>query len=127
MFNHICISTQYHLNPAIKPPPKMNPSGLGSSGKVPQNSHTGAKATGGKVGSVTTGATAGLGEDKPKVFDSEGAIGKQFTEDGVIGSIGQNIGGPLHSEGMIGKQFTDKGAIGGTVQDVLGGTKKRSN
>ncbi|KAK4194613.1 hypothetical protein QBC40DRAFT_30175 [Triangularia verruculosa] len=105
----------------------MNPSGMGSSGKVPQNSHTGAKATGGKVGSVTTPATAGLGEDKPKLLDSEGAIGKQFTEDGVIGSIGQNIGGPLHSEGMIGKEFTPKGAIGGRVQDIFGGIEKRSN
>ncbi|KAK0744947.1 hypothetical protein B0T21DRAFT_390132 [Apiosordaria backusii] len=105
----------------------MNPSGMGSSGKAPQNSHAGAKSTGGKVGAVPTGANAGLGVEKPKAFDSEGAIGKQFTEEGAIGSIGQSVGGPLSSEGVIGKQFTDKGAIGGTVQDVLGGTKKSSS
>lgn len=28
---------------------------------------------------TTTPATAGIGEDKPKAFDAQGAIGSQFT------------------------------------------------
>lgn len=91
-----------------------------------QNSHVGPKATGGKAGAVPTPANAHLGAtgEKPKAFDSDGAIGKQFTETGAIGQIGEAVGGPLSSEGMIGKQFTDKGAIGGAIQDTLGGTKQ---
>lgn len=34
---------------------------------------------GGMASATKTPATAGLGEDKPKVFDAQGAIGKQFT------------------------------------------------
>ncbi|KAK4221569.1 hypothetical protein QBC38DRAFT_122003 [Podospora fimiseda] len=94
------------------------------SGRSPQDSHTGAKSTGGKVGPTSTPATTGLGIDKPKMFDSQGAIGKQFTEHGAIGSVGEAVGGPLSSEGMIGKQFTKEGTIGGTIQDTLGGTKR---
>ncbi|KAK3339160.1 hypothetical protein B0H65DRAFT_475562 [Neurospora tetraspora] len=47
------------------------------------NSHVGPKTTGGKAGAVPTPANAHIGTDKletkPKAFDSEGAIGKQFT------------------------------------------------
>ncbi|KAL7897413.1 hypothetical protein HDV63DRAFT_414968 [Trichoderma sp. SZMC 28014] len=67
--------------------------------------------------------TAGAGDTKPKIFDKEGAVGKQFTEQGAIGSMGQSIGGPLDKEGMIGKQFTTEGAIGGTAQSMMGGKK----
>lgn len=34
---------------------------------------------GGMASSIKTPATAGIGEDKPKAFDAQGAIGKQFT------------------------------------------------
>jgi len=44
-----------------------------------QRSHVGPKETGGMAGAVRTPANANLGIDKPKVFDHEGAIGKQFT------------------------------------------------
>ncbi|KAK4161020.1 hypothetical protein QBC43DRAFT_269284 [Cladorrhinum sp. PSN259] len=97
---------------------------LNPSGRSAQDNHTGAKSTGGKVGATPTGANAGLGVDKPKVFDASGAIGKQFTENGAIGSVGEAVGGPLSSEGMIGKQFTAEGSVGGTIQNVLGGTKR---
>ncbi|KAK3987184.1 hypothetical protein QBC44DRAFT_246428 [Cladorrhinum sp. PSN332] len=97
-----------------------------ASGRSPQDGHIGARSTGGKVGATTTPATAGLGVDKPKVFDSEGAIGKQFTEHGAIGSMGEAVGGPLSSEGMIGKQFTTEGSIGGTIQNTMGGSKRTS-
>ncbi|KAK2604124.1 hypothetical protein N8I77_007079 [Diaporthe amygdali] len=83
--------------------------------------------SGGMSGSVQTPANAHLGQDKPKVFDADGAVGKQFTEDGAIGGTAQKIGGPLDKEGAIGKQFTTEGSIGGTVQDKLGGTASRSN
>lgn len=43
------------------------------------SSATGAKTTGGMASSTTTPANAHLGVDKPKAFDAEGAIGKQFT------------------------------------------------
>lgn len=33
----------------------------------------------GMASDTKTGATAGLGETKPKMFDEQGAIGKQFT------------------------------------------------
>ncbi|KAK4188723.1 hypothetical protein QBC35DRAFT_184653 [Podospora australis] len=103
-----------------------NDSGRGSSGPTPQDSHVGPKSTGGKVGPTTTPATAGVGltGTKPKAFDADGAIGKQFTEHGAIGSVGEAVGGPLSSDGMIGKQFTAEGSIGGTIQETLGGTKK---
>lgn len=35
--------------------------------------------SGGMSGSVQTPANAHLGQDKPKVFDADGAVGKQFT------------------------------------------------
>ena len=53
------------------------------SSQNPSNSHVGPKTTGGKAGEVPTPANAHLGteklETKPKAFDSDGAIGKQFT------------------------------------------------
>ncbi|KAM0519392.1 hypothetical protein ACHAPE_003564 [Trichoderma viride] len=66
--------------------------------------------------------TAGVGDIKP-IFDKEGAVGKQFTEQGAVGSMGQAVGGPLDKEGMVGKQFTAEGAIGGTAQSMMGGKK----
>lgn len=97
----------------------MNP----SSKTEPQRSHVGPKETGGMTSSVKTPATSGLGVEKPKVFDAQGAIGKQFTEDGAIGGTAQKVGGPLAKDGMIGKQFTEDGSIGGTVQNAMGGSK----
>ncbi|KAJ1334081.1 hypothetical protein MN608_04084 [Microdochium nivale] len=92
------------------------------------SSATGAKAGSGGMSSATsTPANAHLGGDKPKVFDEQGAIGKQFTEQGALGGTAQAIGGPFDKQGAIGKQFTTDGAIGGTVQDAVGGTKGRSN
>lgn len=76
---------------------------------------------------VKTPATAGIGEDKPKVFDAQGSIGKQFTEEGAIGGTAQKVGGPLDKEGMIGKQFTTEGSVGGSVQSALGGKSSKSN
>ncbi|KAI1302203.1 hypothetical protein F5Y03DRAFT_212178 [Xylaria venustula] len=91
------------------------------------SSNTGAKTQTGMASQVKTPATAGLGEDRPKVFDAEGTIGKQFTEQGALGGAAQTIGGPLAKDGMIGKQFTTEGSIGGSVQNTMGGTKGRSN
>ncbi|KAK7943584.1 uncharacterized protein PG986_012697 [Apiospora aurea] len=104
---------------------------------------------GGMAGAAKTPATAGIGEDKPKAFDAQGAIGKQFTgmfaqplliprafhearililpllheDKGAIGGTAAAIGGPLAKDGMIGKQFTTEGGIGGNVQNAMGGTK----
>ncbi|KAK8098137.1 uncharacterized protein PG998_013623 [Apiospora kogelbergensis] len=78
---------------------------------------------GGMASSIKTPATAGIGEDKPKTFDAQGAIGKQFTETGAVGGTAAAIGGPLAKDGMIGKQFTTEGSIGGNVQNAMGGTK----
>ncbi|KAI0484850.1 hypothetical protein GGR56DRAFT_669362 [Xylariaceae sp. FL0804] len=91
------------------------------------SSNTGAKGSTGMTGSVPTPANAHLGGDKPKAFDAQGAIGKQFTEEGALGGAAQSIGGPLAKDGAIGKQFTAEGSIGGSVQNALGGEKKRSN
>ncbi|KAI1389381.1 uncharacterized protein F4822DRAFT_198756 [Hypoxylon trugodes] len=57
-------------------------------------------------------------------FDSSGAIGKQFTTEGVVGGTAQKVGGPLSKDGVVGKQFTDTGSIGGTIQNKLGDEKK---
>ncbi|KAK5661199.1 hypothetical protein OQA88_11090 [Cercophora sp. LCS_1] len=97
----------------------MNP----SSKTNPERSHVGPKETGGLASAVNTPATSGLGVDKPKAFDAAGKIGKQFTEEGKIGRVGEKIGGPMSSEGMIGKQFTEQGSIGGTVEKMMGGNK----
>ena len=92
----------------------------------------------------TTPANAGVGEDKAKAFDAQGAIGKQFTgesttavvvlnavdnfiDQGAIGGTAHKVGGPLDKEGAIGKQFTEQGSIGGIVQNALGGSKGASN
>ncbi|KAI5925293.1 hypothetical protein F4810DRAFT_708680 [Camillea tinctor] len=91
------------------------------------SSNTGSKRSTGMASDATTPANAHLGEDKPKMFDNEGVIGKQFTEHGAIGGTAQTIGGPLDKEGAIGKQFTTEGSIGGSVQSALGGQSKRSN
>ncbi|KAI0506245.1 hypothetical protein F5B22DRAFT_473634 [Xylaria bambusicola] len=91
------------------------------------SSNTGAKTQTGMASATTTPANAGLGGDKPKAFDAEGTIGKQFTEQGALGGAAQKVGGPLDKEGMIGKQFTPEGSIGGSVQSAMGGTKGRSN
>ncbi|KAK7991248.1 hypothetical protein PG988_000042 [Apiospora saccharicola] len=72
-------------------------------------------------------ANAGIGEDKPKAFDAQGAIGKQFTDKGAIGGTAAAIGGPLAKDGMVGKQFTTAGGIGGSVQNAMGGTKGPGN
>ncbi|KAI0433460.1 hypothetical protein F5Y09DRAFT_338678 [Xylaria sp. FL1042] len=91
------------------------------------SSNTGSKTSTGMASAAKTPATAGLGEDKPKAFDAQGTIGKQFTEQGALGGAAQKIGGPLDKEGMIGKQFTTEGSIGGSVQSTMGGTKGKSN
>ncbi|KAF2968570.1 hypothetical protein GQX73_g4966 [Xylaria multiplex] len=91
------------------------------------SSNTGSKTSTGTASAIKTPANAGIGEDKPRVFDSHGYIGKQFTEQGALGGAAQKIGGPLDKEGMIGKQFTTEGSIGGSMQSSMGGTKGRSN
>ncbi|KAI1460462.1 hypothetical protein F4805DRAFT_478881 [Annulohypoxylon moriforme] len=91
------------------------------------SSNTGSKSSTGMSSQVKTPANAGIGEDKPKMFDSQGSVGKQFTEGGALGGTAQKIGGPLDKEGMVGKQFTSEGSIGGSVQSALGGTKGKSN
>ncbi|KAF2758388.1 hypothetical protein EJ05DRAFT_350045 [Pseudovirgaria hyperparasitica] len=58
-------------------------------------------------------------QGKP-LFNAGGAIGKQFEADGVVGQLGEGIGGPLSSKGAIGKNFTKEGAIGGNVNKTLG-------
>ncbi|KAK4458088.1 hypothetical protein QBC42DRAFT_234810 [Cladorrhinum samala] len=115
-----------HQSHTREPAATQASSTLNPSGKAPQDSHTGGKSTGGKVGTVPTAANTGLGIEKPKAFDAQGAIGKQFTEQGAIGSVGEAVGGPLSSDGMIGKQFTTEGTIGGAIQNAMGGTKKTS-
>ncbi|OTA82735.1 hypothetical protein M434DRAFT_37013 [Hypoxylon sp. CO27-5] len=91
------------------------------------SSNTGSKTATGMSSQVKTPATAGIGEDKPKAFDAQGSIGKQFTEEGAIGGAAQKVGGPLDKEGTIGKQFTTEGSIGGSVQSALGGKSGKSN
>ncbi|KAI1342487.1 hypothetical protein F5Y15DRAFT_372958 [Xylariaceae sp. FL0016] len=91
------------------------------------SSNTGSKTSTGMASSTTTPANAGIGEDKPKAFDAQGAIGKQFTEQGALGGAAQKVGGPLDKDGMIGKQFTTEGSVGGSVQSALGGKTSRSN
>lgn len=120
-----------------------------SSRTTPQDSHVGPRSTGGKAGAVQTPANSHLGQDKPGIFDERGAVGKQFTRklpqtpmslvvseelttdgyaaEGTLGGAAQKVGGPLDKEGMIGKQFTTEGSIGGTVQNMMGGTSKKSN
>jgi len=83
--------------------------------------------TSGMAGDTTTPANANVGLDKQKAFDAQGAIGKQFTEDGALGGMAQKVGGPFDKNSAIGKQFTEDGSIGGTVQNMMGGTKGRSN
>ncbi|KAK3352688.1 hypothetical protein B0T25DRAFT_567956 [Lasiosphaeria hispida] len=101
---------------------------LNSSTKTkPERSHAGPEETGGTAGLTKTPANSSLGVDKPKMFDAQGAIGKQFTEDGALGRQAQSIGGPLDKGGMVGSQFTEHGSIGGTVQNMMGGTKKTAN
>ncbi|KAI4870388.1 hypothetical protein F4820DRAFT_254571 [Hypoxylon rubiginosum] len=91
------------------------------------SSSTGSKTSTGMASQVKTPANAGIGEDKPKMFDAQGSIGKQFTEGGAIGGAAQKVGGPLDKDGMIGKQFNPDGSIGGSVQSTLGGKGGRSN
>ncbi|KAI1503713.1 hypothetical protein F5X99DRAFT_406713 [Biscogniauxia marginata] len=91
------------------------------------SSNTGSKSNTGTASALRTPANAGVGEDKPKVFDTQGSIGKQFTEQGAIGGAAQKIGSPLDKEGVIGKQFTTEGGIGGSVQSALGGQGRKSN
>ncbi|KAL2267273.1 hypothetical protein VTJ83DRAFT_4550 [Remersonia thermophila] len=99
------------------------------SSQRPQDSNprAGVRSSAGMTGSTQTPANKHLGQDKPGVFDKEGAIGKQFTPEGALGGAAQAIGGPLDKEGAIGKQFTPEGSIGGAMQDKMGGMKKRSN
>jgi hypothetical protein len=33
------------------------------------------------------------------------------------------VGGPFAADGAVGKQFTEQGAVGGTVQETLGEKK----
>ncbi|KAI1100695.1 hypothetical protein F4804DRAFT_35884 [Jackrogersella minutella] len=91
------------------------------------SSNTGSKTATGMASQVKTPANAHVGEDKPKVFDAQGSIGKQFTHEGALGGAAQKIGGPLDKEGMVGKQFTTEGNIGGSVQSALGGKGSKSN
>lgn len=55
----------------------MNP----SSREHPQTTHAGPRSTGGMAASQQTPANAHLGQDKPGVFDAQGAVGKQFTRE----------------------------------------------
>ncbi|AEO60863.1 hypothetical protein MYCTH_37941 [Thermothelomyces thermophilus ATCC 42464] len=98
-----------------------------SSSTTPQDSHVGPKSTGGKASAVQTPANSHLGQDKPGIFDEQGAVGKQFTPEGALGGAAQKVGRPLDKEGVIGKQFTTEGSIGGTVQNMMGGASKKSN
>ncbi|KAK9415244.1 hypothetical protein SUNI508_02092 [Seiridium unicorne] len=91
------------------------------------SSNTGSKTTGGMSSSTTTPANAGIGEDKPKAFDAQGAIGKQFTEQGALGGAAQSIGGPFSKDGAIGSAFTTEGGIGGSVQNAMGGKRNGGN
>ncbi|KAJ9638405.1 hypothetical protein H2201_002671 [Coniosporium apollinis] len=81
--------------------------------------HEDAKPREEPVGEKTTGGG-------PSVFSSEGAVGKQFTTEGMIGGMAQAIGGPLDKEGAIGKHFTESGSIGGSVQEHLGSGESNS-
>ncbi|KAL2111771.1 hypothetical protein VUR80DRAFT_9333 [Thermomyces stellatus] len=74
---------------------------------------------------ATSRPTPGQGkQQKPRAMDKEGAVGKQFTEEGAIGGTAHKVGGPFSKEGKIGKHFTTEGSIGGNVEDKMGGTKK---
>ncbi|KAF8465982.1 hypothetical protein BDZ91DRAFT_658620, partial [Kalaharituber pfeilii] len=46
--------------------------------------------------------------------------GGGWTAEGMVGQVGQKIGGPFDKEGMIGKQFTTEGKIGGGVEKIAG-------
>ncbi|KAH7320810.1 hypothetical protein B0I35DRAFT_477357 [Stachybotrys elegans] len=71
------------------------------------------------------GDTLKAKETKPRVFDENGPVGKQFTEKGAIGGTADKIGGPLSKDGLVGKQFTTEGSIGGTAQSIAGGQKDK--
>lgn len=71
------------------------------------------------MGEKTTGGQS--------MFDAGGAVGKQFTEEGVLGGTAQKVGGPFDAQGSIGKQFTTEGAIGGRVQNTLGQGESNSH
>jgi len=49
------------------------------SSQKPESSHIGPKSTGGMAAETQTPANRDLGVDKPKAFDAQGTIGKQFT------------------------------------------------
>lgn len=40
--------------------------------------------------------------------------------------MAQKVGGPLDKQGAVGKQFTEQGSIGGSVQNVLGKGEKNT-
>jgi hypothetical protein len=44
-------------------------------------------------------------------------------EDGSVGGTAQKAGGPFDKEGAVGKQFTDGGALGSTAQSVADTTQ----
>jgi len=73
---------------------------------------------------IHEGASQGMGAGAKttghgtSMFSKEGAIGKQFTTDGMIGGTGEKVGGPISSKGVIGKNFTEQGAIGGSIQKM---------
>ena len=107
----------------------MNQAQSNSSRDTPQTGTNSARVGGGPgaksgmASATPTGANSALGKEQPKMMDAEGAIGKQFTEQGALGGAAQAIGGPLAKDGVIGKQFTTEGAVGGTVQNAMGGKK----
>jgi hypothetical protein len=81
--------------------------------------------SGGAVGEKTTAAGLEPSAGGPSMFDSKGAIGKQFTTQGVVGGMAQKLGGPLDKEGVLGRQFKKDGSIGGTVENVLGDAARK--
>jgi hypothetical protein len=68
-------STTFKYHHPNKQP--INP--INMSSMTGQDSHNGPRGNAGKASSVQTPANAHLGQDKPGVFDEQGAIGKQFT------------------------------------------------
>ena len=64
-----------------------------SSRTTPQDSSTGPQSTSGKATATQTPANAHLGQDKPGLFDEQGAVGKQFTRESLFSLISAWAGG----------------------------------
>lgn len=74
----------------------------------------------GKVGSNFKGLW--LKNARPVITEAVKLI-FYFAADGPVGSIGQKVGGPFDKQGAVGKQFTEDGSVGGSIQQMADTSK----